>query len=56
VKFAKAHPRSGSPARARKGGAAANWAFYRKKLHLYMPLNTAWMRFRSRCVNNGAPR
>jgi len=54
--FAKAHPREAlsGPAR-RKGWGRGNWAFYRKNYTLYMPLNTAWMRFRSATVNNGAP-
>jgi putative ABC transport system permease protein len=54
--FAKAHPREAQsgPAR-RKGWGRGNWAFYRKNYTLYMPLNTAWMRFRSATVNNGAP-
>jgi putative ABC transport system permease protein len=46
-------PQSG-PAR-RKGWGRGNWAFYRKNYTLYMPLNTAWMRFRSATVNNGTP-
>jgi len=54
--FAKAHPREAQsgPAR-RKGWGRGNWSFYRKNYTLYMPLNTAWMRFRSATVNNGAP-
>jgi putative ABC transport system permease protein len=39
----------------RKGWGRGNWAFYRKNYTLYMPLNTAWMRFRSATMNNGAP-
>jgi putative ABC transport system permease protein len=54
--FAKTHPREAQagPAR-RKGWGRGNWAFYRKNYTVYMPLNTAWMRFRSATVNNGAP-
>ncbi len=43
------------PAR-RKGWGHGNWAFYRKNRTLYMPLNTAWMRFRAASADtNGAP-
>jgi ABC-type antimicrobial peptide transport system permease subunit len=34
------------PAR-RKGWGRGNWAFWRKNYTLYMPLNTAWVRFRA---------
>src|SRR6267154_870981 len=46
-------PQAG-PAR-RRGWGRGNWAFYRKNYTLYMPLNTAWMRFRAASNNNGAP-
>src|SRR5215472_10034013 len=39
----------------RKGWGRGNWAFWRKNYTLYMPLNTAWMRFRAATGNNGAP-
>jgi ABC-type antimicrobial peptide transport system permease subunit len=42
------------PAR-RKGWGHGNWAFYRKNATLYMPLNTAWMRFRSASGASGIP-
>lgn len=43
------------PAR-RKGWGRSNWAFRRKNYTLYMPLNTAWMRFRSAATDtNGVP-
>ena len=42
------------PAR-RKGWGRGNWAFYRKNHTVYMPLNTAWMRFRSVGDTNGVP-
>jgi len=42
------------PAR-RTGWGHGNWAFYRKNLTLYMPLNTAWMRFRAVGDTNGVP-
>ena len=55
--YAKLHPQEpqAGPAR-RKGWGHGNWAFYRKNYTLYMPLNTAWMRFRAASVDsNGAP-
>ena len=54
--YAKTHPREqqSGPAR-RKGWGRGNWAFYRKNYTVYLPLNTAWMRFRAATVNNGAP-
>ena len=36
----------------RRGG---NWAFYRKNMTLYMPLNTAWLRFRAAGDRDGIP-
>jgi ABC-type antimicrobial peptide transport system permease subunit len=42
------------PAR-RKGWGHGNWAFYRKNYSLYVPLNTAWIRFRSVGDTNGIP-
>ncbi|HEV2208332.1 MAG TPA: ABC transporter permease [Verrucomicrobiae bacterium] len=43
------------PAR-RRGWGHGNWAFERKNYTLYMPLNTAWMRFRSALTDtNGVP-
>ena len=44
---------SGPPRRT--GWGHGNWAFYRKNLTLYMPLNTAWMRFRAVGDTNGVP-
>ncbi len=44
---------SGPP--RRKGWGHGNWAFWRKNLTLYMPLNTAWMRFRAAGDTNGVP-
>jgi ABC-type antimicrobial peptide transport system permease subunit len=54
--FAKAQPKQAAagPAR-RKGWGHGNWAFYRKNYTVYMPLNTAWMRFRAAGNTNGAP-
>lgn len=42
------------PAR-RKGWGRRNWAFERKNGTLYMPLNTAWVRFRSAWDTDGVP-
>src|SRR4029077_11174965 len=42
------------PAR-RKGWGHGNWAFYHKNYSLYVPLNTAWVRFRSVGDTNGVP-
>jgi ABC-type antimicrobial peptide transport system permease subunit len=39
----------------RKGWGRGNWAFYRKNYTLYMPLNTAWVRFRAAGTQGGAP-
>jgi putative ABC transport system permease protein len=54
--YARTHPQEAQsgPAR-RKGWGRGNWAFFRKNYTVYMPLNTAWMRFRAATVNNGAP-
>jgi ABC-type antimicrobial peptide transport system permease subunit len=46
-------PQAG-PAR-RKGWGHGNWAFYHKNYSLYVPLNTAWVRFRSVGDTNGVP-
>src|SRR5512133_118949 len=53
---AKKHPQEpqAGPAR-RKGWGRGNWAFFRKNYTLYMPLNTAWMRFRAAGNNGGVP-
>jgi len=42
------------PAR-RKGWGRGNWAFWRKNRTVYMPLNTAWMRFRAASGDNNVP-
>jgi putative ABC transport system permease protein len=54
--LAKTHPQQAQagPAR-RRGWGHGNWAFYRKNCTLYMPLNTAWIRFRSVVDTNGIP-
>lgn len=42
------------PAR-RRGFGRRNWAFWRKNYTLYMPLNTAWVRFRAAGDKDGVP-
>lgn len=42
------------PSRAR-GWGRGNWAFMRKNLTVYMPLNTAWLRFRAAAGQDGVP-
>jgi putative ABC transport system permease protein len=42
------------PARSR-GHHHGNWAFYRKNMTVYMPLNTAWLRFRAAGDTTGIP-
>jgi ABC-type antimicrobial peptide transport system permease subunit len=42
------------PAR-RRGWGHSNWAFTRKNYTLYMPLNTAWVRFRAAGDASGIP-
>jgi len=43
------------PARRRGFGRGGNWAFVRKNLTIYMPLNTAWLRFRAAGDKDGIP-
>jgi putative ABC transport system permease protein len=54
--LAKSKPKEpqAGPAR-RKGWGHGNWAFYHKNYSVYIPLNTAWMRFRSVGDTNGVP-
>ena len=54
--LAKTRPREpqAGPAR-RRGWGRGNWAFWRKNNTLYMPLNTAWMRFRAAANTDGTP-
>jgi putative ABC transport system permease protein len=40
-------PKSGPKRRRGWGGGGNNWAFYRKNLTVYIPLNTMWVRFRA---------
>jgi ABC-type antimicrobial peptide transport system permease subunit len=46
AKLRPKEPQAG-PARNQQGGRRENWAFRRKNYTLYMPLNTAWVRFRA---------
>jgi putative ABC transport system permease protein len=54
---AKNHPKEAQagPARTRGWGRHGNWAFYRKNQTIYMPLNTAWLRFRAAGDASGIP-
>ena len=47
-------PQAG-PARQRGWGRHGNWAFGRKNQTLYMPLNTAWVRFRAASGKDSIP-
>jgi putative ABC transport system permease protein len=54
---AKKHPQEAQagPARRRGWGHKGNWAFEHKNMTLYMPLNTAWIRFRAAGDATGIP-
>src|SRR5262245_3877246 len=55
--LAKKHgrePKAG-PSRMRGWGRGGNWAFTRKNQTIYMPLSTAWLRFRAAGETNGIP-
>jgi ABC-type antimicrobial peptide transport system permease subunit len=54
---AKKHPQAADagPSRRKGWGRRGNWAFERKNRTLYMPLNTAWVRFRSASGAGGTP-
>jgi len=43
------------PVRSRGWGKRGNWAFWRKNQTIYMPLNTAWLRFRAAGDATGVP-
>jgi len=47
-------PKAG-PARSRGRRHHGGWAFYRKNQTIYMPLNTAWLRFRAAGDASGVP-
>ena len=46
---------SGGPKRQKGWGRRGGWAFWRKNHTIYMPLNTAWIRFRSAGRGDGIP-
>src|SRR5204863_1723828 len=55
---AKNHPQAArtGPIRSRGWGrGGSNWAFTRKNQTIYMPLNTAWLRFRAAGDRDGIP-
>jgi putative ABC transport system permease protein len=54
--YAKTHPQGpqAGPTR-RRGWGHGNWAFRRKNQTIYVPLNTAWIRFRSVGDTSGIP-
>ena len=43
------------PERRRGWGRGGNWAFWRKNHTVYIPLNTAWVKFRSAAGTNSLP-
>jgi putative ABC transport system permease protein len=43
------------PARQRGWGRRGNWAFQRKNQTIYIPMNTAWVRFRAAGSKTGIP-
>jgi len=55
AKSKKPEDRPSGPARSRGWGRTGNWAFMRKNQTIYMPLNTAWLRFRVAGDKDGIP-
>jgi len=55
--YEKKHPQEAraGPSRVRGFGRHGNWAFARKNQTIYMPLNTAWLRFRASADKDGIP-
>ncbi|MDB6054540.1 MAG: Macrolide export ATP-binding/permease protein MacB [Verrucomicrobiales bacterium] len=56
--YARLHPakEKTGPKRSKGWGSGRNWAFRRKNLTIYVPLNTMWIRFRSSGTGtNGIP-
>ena len=45
----------GGPTRLRGWGRRGGWAFWRKNYTVYMPLNTAWIKFRASTGTNNIP-
>jgi ABC-type antimicrobial peptide transport system permease subunit len=54
AKKARQGPQAG-PIRMKGWGKGGNWAFYRKNQTIYIPLNSAWLRFRAAGDSNGIP-
>jgi putative ABC transport system permease protein len=55
AKANKSGEQQSGPARARGWGRRGNWAFIRKNQTIYIPLNTAWLRFRAAGDKDGIP-
>ncbi len=53
--LAQSQPQAPQAGPARRTGSGRNWAFWRKNRVVYMPLNTAWMRFRAASKTDGTP-
>jgi len=55
--LAKKYPQEAraGPNRQRGFGRSGSWAFARKNQTIYMPLNTAWLRFRASTERDGIP-
>ena len=55
--LAKTRPQAqaSGPTRSRGWGKRGSWAFWRKNQTIYMPLNTAWLRFRAAGDTTGVP-
>ncbi len=53
--FALTHKEETSGPARRKGWGHGNWAFWRKNNTIYIPLNTAYMRFRTAVNDDGTP-
>ena len=51
----KAAPVQSGPKRRKGWGSRGGWAFTRKNMSLYIPLNTAWVRFRAAGDASGVP-
>ena len=52
---AKSQETRAGPTRRRGWGRRGNWAFWRKNQTIYLPLNTAWLRFRAAGDLSGIP-
>ncbi|HAB18151.1 MAG TPA: hypothetical protein DCE44_17095, partial [Verrucomicrobiales bacterium] len=54
-KALKGAPEQAGPKRSRGWGRRGGWAFWRKNMTVYVPLNTAWVRFLAGGNANGIP-